>query len=69
VKGEAITMVQVAYGLIPPPALLGGDGETPVDDGSFTKAEVTRLLADFQFIRGPFGTVRIIFCNLHTAQL
>jgi hypothetical protein len=61
VKVEAVSMVQAAYGLTPPAALLAADGvndgETPADDGTWTRDEVKRLLKEFQFIRGTFNKV------------
>lgn len=68
-KAEAAAMVYVAYGLTPPAALLGTNGETPVNDGSWTKDEVKRLLCDFQFIHGTFGNARIISYKICVAQL
>jgi hypothetical protein len=58
VKVEAVSMVQAAYGLTPPAALLGADGsEALEDDGTWTRDEVKRLLKDYQFIRGTFANV------------
>jgi hypothetical protein len=56
-------MVPVAYGLRLPTALLSaedGDPQNAIDEQTFIKAEVARLLKDFQFIRGTFGNVHII---------
>jgi hypothetical protein len=62
VKLEAANMVQTAYGLTPPAALLDADNtdssETPADDGTWTRNEVKRLLKDYQFVRGTFNKVR-----------
>jgi hypothetical protein len=63
VKSDAVGMVPVAYGLRLPTALLSaedGDPQNAIDEHTFIKTEVARLLKDFQFIRGTFGNVCII---------